>query len=132
MEINDFSIFNTDNRCYRPKSSLINTEKLNKYIDNNFNSYEFTIKKKNNKSLVEECKNKALEENKSMFLVSDLSKLGSNFKYNCLIPKTNKECDFNNIQNLFKPFNDLINDLFGNKRLRIFKSISIVFASNCI
>ena len=46
MEINDFSIFNTDNRCYRPKSSLINTEKLNKYIDNNFNSYEFTIKKK--------------------------------------------------------------------------------------
>ena len=74
MEINNFSIFNTDNKCYEPKSSLTGTKELNKFVNDNFNSYKFEIKENSeNKSLVEECKYKALEKNKSGFIVSDLS-----------------------------------------------------------
>jgi len=127
MEINNFSIFNTDNKCYRPKSSLTDTKELDKYIIDNFNSYKLEIKNNSeNKSLVEECKNKALEENKSVFIISDLSreKKGSNFNYNCLIPKANKLCDFNDIENLLKPFNNLINDLFGSNLERTPESIT--------
>ena len=127
MEINNFSIFNTDNKCYRPKSSLLNQEDLNKFVKDNFNSYQFEIKKNSeNKSLVEECKNKALEENKSVFIISDLSRnrKGNNFYYNCLIPKADKLCDFDDIENLLKPFNDLINDLFGSKLERTPTSIT--------
>ena len=118
MEINNFSFFNTDNKCYQPNSSLMNKDDLNKYITDNFNSYNFEVKKNTtNESLVEQCKLKALEENKSVFLISDLSRnfSGQNFNYNCLIPKVNKLCDFGNIENLLKPFNDLINDLFGSQ-----------------
>lgn len=127
MEINNFSIFNTDNKCYRPKSSLTDTKELDKYVIDNFNSYKLEIKNNSeNKSLVEECKNKALEENKSVFIISDLSreKKGSNFNYNCLIPKANKLCDFNDIENLLKPFNNLINDLFGSNLERTPESIT--------
>lgn len=127
MEINNFSIFNTDNKCYRPKSSLLNQEDLNKFITDNFNSCKFEIKKNSeNKSLVEECKNKALEENKSVFIISDLSRnrKGNNFTYNCLIPKADKLYDFNDMINLLKPFNDLINDLFGSKLERTSTSIT--------
>ena len=127
MEINNFSIFNTDNKCYEPKSSLTGTKELNKFVNDNFNSYKFEIKNNSeNKSLVEECKNKALEKNKSVFIVSDLSreKKGNNFSYDCLIPKADKLCDFNDIENLLKPFNDLINDLFGSKLERTPNSIT--------
>ena len=127
MEINNFSIFNTDNKCYRPKSSLLNQEDLDKFITDNFYSSKFEIKKNSeNKSLVEECKNKALEENKSVFIISDLSRnrKGNNFTYNCLIPKADKLCDFDDIENLLKPFNDLINDLFGSKLERTPTSIT--------
>ena len=127
MEINNFSIFNTDNKCYRPKSSLTDTKELDKYVIDNFNSYKLEIKNNSeNKSLVEECKNKALEENKSVFIISDLSreKKGSNFNYKCLIPKANKLCDFNDIENLLKPFNNLINDLFGSNLERTPESIT--------
>ena len=127
MEINNFSIFNTDNKCYRPKSSLLNQEDLDKFITDNFYSSNFEIKKNSeNKSLVEECKNKALEENKSVFIISDLSRnrKGDNFTYNCLIPKADKSCDFNTIINLLQPFNDLINDLFGSKLERTSTSIT--------
>lgn len=128
MEINNFSIFNTDNKCYRPKSSLTGTEELNKFVNDNFNSYKFEIKNNSeNKSLVEECKNKALEKNKSVFIVSDLSreKKGNNFSYDCLIPKADKLCDFDDIENLLKPFNDLINDLFGSNLERTPQSITM-------
>tara|TARA_Y100000385_G_scaffold281385_1_gene334104 strand:- start:314 stop:1297 length:984 start_codon:yes stop_codon:yes gene_type:complete len=123
MEINNFSIFNTDNKCYRPKSSLMNTDKLNEYILDNFTTYNFDIKNNSgseNINLVEECKNMALRENKSLFITTDLTRYnkGNDFKYKCLIPKTNKSCEFDNIENLLKPFNDLINDLFGDKSQR--------------
>lgn len=123
MEINDFSIFNTDNKCYRPKSSLMDTNKLNEYILDNFTSYNFDIKNNfgsENINLVEECKNMALRENKSLFITTDLTRYnkGNDFKYKCLIPKTNKACEFDNIENLLKPFNKLINDLFGYKSQR--------------
>lgn len=120
MEINNFSIFNTDNKCYEPKSSLADTTELNKYIGNNFERFNFVINNDGNGSLVETCKNKALEKNKPLFLITNLSreKIGNNnFKYDCLIPLVNKICDFSNIENLlkpFEPFNTLIDDLFGS------------------
>tara|TARA_B100000780_G_C21108929_1_gene447979 strand:+ start:796 stop:1782 length:987 start_codon:yes stop_codon:yes gene_type:complete len=117
MEINNFSFFNTDNKCYRPKTELSNKEDLNKYIDDNFTIHNFPIKKNTNanESLVEECKLQALKENKGVFLISDLDFSEKQLKYNCLIPKVNKLCDNANMENLLQPLNDLINDLFGNK-----------------
>lgn len=64
---------------------------------------------------VEECKSAALENNKDFFLVTDFS--NADQKTACLIPKVNKMCDFNNIENLVKPFTDVINEIFETSPL---------------
>lgn len=119
MEITDFSYFNTDNKCYEPKQEL-NTEALNTYIEDNFDIYNYEIKKSSSSgSNLDACKKKALAENKSLFLVSNTvaNSVSKNLKYDCLIPKKEKIYSISNIDNLLKPFNDLINDLFGNNLL---------------
>jgi hypothetical protein len=120
MEITNFSYFNTDNKCYQPKQEL-NTEKdLNAYVANNFDVYNYEIKKSSaSVSNVDLCKKKALAENKSLFLVGNASvdAATQSATYDCLIPKRDKIYTTGNINNLLKPFNDLINDLFGNNQL---------------
>ena len=117
MEINDYSYYNTDNKCYQPKREFSDENKLKEYIDNNFHSEKFNIEKTIDKSILSKCKNKAIDNNKDFFLVSDASieKNTNQFTYNCLIPKKDKACDFVNLDNFLKPFNTIINDLFGHK-----------------
>ena len=115
MEVNNFSYFNSDDKCYQPKSELNNQSNLNNFIKDNFekNTYEIS-EDTSTENYLEECKNKAIEKQKSLFLVTDLSKnsLGK-INYNCLIPKRNGLCNSGKLEDLLKPFNDLINELFG-------------------
>tara|TARA_X000000368_G_scaffold304456_2_gene242795 strand:+ start:2208 stop:3194 length:987 start_codon:yes stop_codon:yes gene_type:complete len=119
MEQDSFSYFNTDNKCYDPKWELNDSNKLNEFIDDKFDTYKYEIRDEKNQ--INKCKLKAIEKNKKFFLISDLSRnrLGSNLTYNCLIPKVDKLCSSNNINDLLRPFNDLINDLFSTNDSRI-------------
>ena len=130
MEINNFSIFTTDDKCYQNQNILndeqVNDEQdLNDFLLDKFDSHTFQLS--SNDNLVEECKNKAVNKNKSIFLITDLSRqtVGGNFEYKCLIPKENKLCDFNDLKNLLKPFNDLINELFGSNSNKLFNKYQI-------
>jgi hypothetical protein len=120
MEITNFSYFNTDNKCYEPKQELNAEKDLNAYVAKHFDVYNYDIKKSSpSESNVDMCKKKALSENKSLFLVGNASVNVANQSatYDCLIPKKDKIYTTGNIDNLLKPFNDLINDLFGNNQL---------------
>tara|TARA_B100000424_G_scaffold267075_1_gene259224 strand:+ start:452 stop:1456 length:1005 start_codon:yes stop_codon:yes gene_type:complete len=112
MDNNNFTIFNSKPECYPHIMSEIS---LNNFLAQNFTPYTQTLN--NNMNPIEYCENKALENNKPFFLISDLSNNNNNndITYKCYIPKVNKICEFsnNNIENLFLPFNRLINDLFG-------------------
>lgn len=120
MEITNFSYFNTDSKCYEPKQELNMEKDLNDYVAKNFDVYNYEIKKSSSSaSNVELCKKKAIAENKSLFLVGNASvdPTKQSATYDCLIPKKDKIYTTGNIDNLLKPFNDLINDLFGNNQL---------------
>ena len=93
MEITNFSYFNTDNKCYEPKEGLNNEVDLNVFIAKNFHVHELDLKKGSpSLSNVDGCKQKALEGNKSLFLVGNASVDADtkSVKYDCLIPKVDK------------------------------------------
>ena len=115
MEVNNFSYFNSDNKCYQAKSELNIESKLKNFIENKFDKYSYEIREDSSvENYLDGCKKKAIEKQKSLFLVTDVKKdsLGR-IKYNCLIPKTKGLCSSGKLEDLLKPFNDLINDLFG-------------------
>lgn len=112
MEINNFSTYNSDNKCYKLKLNNSNKDQLNIDISNYFSVHPFTIKNtSNNENLLKQCESKALEENKSFFVITDVFKnKNGNLDYNCLIPRVDKS--YNNFNSLLKPLDDLINNLF--------------------
>tara|TARA_Y100001970_G_scaffold21860_2_gene25100 strand:+ start:1210 stop:2286 length:1077 start_codon:yes stop_codon:yes gene_type:complete len=122
---NNFSYFSNDNKCY---SNTQNND-LSNNMDSSFNKYTYIIDTTNATDIrdpINACKEKAIEEQTKMFVVSDMEKATPRtFSYNCYIP--NKEylnsCSIDTFgdrfntsvtQSLFKPFNDLLNHLFYN------------------
>ena len=104
-------MYTTDNRCYQPKSTLLNKTNLDDYFDISFIITNNTW----NENKVQDCKSKAMLQNKSFFMTTDVSNnINGNLTYKCLIPKTNKLYTNNSIHNIFQPFDNFINDLFGN------------------
>tara|TARA_B100001175_G_scaffold317786_1_gene336428 strand:+ start:1320 stop:2282 length:963 start_codon:yes stop_codon:yes gene_type:complete len=120
MEVNNFSYFNSDNKCYQPKSQLNIESRLNGFIREKFDKYSYELREDSSvDNYLEECKNKAIEKQKSLFLVTDVKKDSQGIiNYNCLIPKTSGLCSSGKLEDLLKPFNDLINNLFGDVNFR--------------
>lgn len=113
MRYDNLFPYKTDGSCYNVKNELFNDQSLNAFLEEHYNKQQFNIPDDGN---IEECKNMALTDNKDYFLISDLSKnVTNNLTYNCYIPKTNPKCDFKNLGNLIKPFNDILNDLLGKE-----------------
>lgn len=120
MEINNFSYFNSDNKCYKGISDNLDLkEDFYIYIDDIEDDIE-------NPNLIDKCKSRAIESNKDFFLLTDLSLSSgsSKSKYKCLIPKANKICDFSNLENLIQPFNSVLNRVFGSNDNRTIKTIT--------
>ena len=125
-----FKYYETDNYCYDINSSFNIVEGsfstlnqlttdicINQFISGNFiQSTENIIsaQSKPNRSLVSNCEDRAIANNKSMFLITDLSYNSSNnnLTYKCLLPKINI-CSNDTINNLIQPYNELINNLLG-------------------
>ena len=122
---NNFSYFSNDNKCYSNTQNNV----LSNNMDSSFNKYTYIIDKTNaidEHDPINACKEKAIEEQTKMFVVSDMEKATpKTFSYNCYIP--NKEylnsCSIDTFgdrfnesvtESLFKPFHDLLNDLFYN------------------
>jgi hypothetical protein len=118
MVLNNYSFFQAqDNKCYKPHGSFDSEILLDDFLSNNFHDFDFYIQD-NYDNKVRQCENKAFEYDKSLFIVTDLSKNQGKdfFTYKCLIPKVENSC--NNIENLITPFTTLINDLFGEQNNR--------------
>jgi len=118
IDTDNFFYFKSENKCY---NSMLTGSSLNTFINDNFDIRNFKINQDStNKSLIEDCQNWALESNKDFFLITDASiNVGltgaGTVNYNCLIPKVDKKCDFNKLDNLLSPFNNVLNDLFGER-----------------
>lgn len=108
---NNYSTYLSDNKCYK---SVKKKNELTQFIDNNFNKYEYVASSIN---MLNNCENKAREQNKDFFLISDFEVNNNIKKYSCLIPKVNHGCHYDGLDKLFKPFNDLLDQLFGSKSL---------------
>ena len=100
---NNFSYFESDNKCYNSK---LDDASNNSYLDNNFESYTYNLLTSQN-LFINDCKDKAINNNKDFFLVTDFD---SNFRnYKCLIPKASSHCDISNISEFLIPYNKIIN-----------------------
>lgn len=111
FSLNNYSTYLSDNKCYK---SIKKNGELTEFINNNFDKYQYVASSIN---MLNNCENKARELNKDFFLVSDFEVINNMNKYSCLIPKVNHGCHYNGLDKLFKPFNDLLDQLFGSKSL---------------
>ena len=98
----NFSYFESDNKCYNSK---LEQENANNYLDSNFDSYTYNLLT-SQELFINDCKNKAIESNKDFFLVGDFDK--NTRRYKCLIPKKSSNCDISNISSFLTPYNEII------------------------
>lgn len=116
--------FKNDGKCY---------SKINTLSDNSFNSYfdkyEYVSTYNN---IINDCKNKANEQQKEFFLISDVKKLGNDIKYTCYIPTVKSNCENNTLESLFKPFSEMIDTIFGNKDIIGNRGGTIINKNNII
>ena len=120
MEINSYSHYKTDNKCYN-KLNSVDTN----FMDKNFEKKYYQIADNPDGSYLKDCKNEAIRQNKSVFFVNDLSinNLGK-YGYNCYLPSGDFLCNTGKTSDLFKPFNDLINGLLGIDTARLSTDIT--------
>ena len=95
-------------------NNIFDDTSLNNYIEDNYNSHPLPI----NNDTVNECRNKAIENNKDYFLLKGIS---SNqvpnsdnvdvFQTSCLIPKYDSKCDMSNLGQFLEPINDKVKEL---------------------
>ena len=116
--------FNSDNKCYSNKFD--NDNSLNQYLDDNFTKKNYNLILDD--PAIEKCQAHAIKNDKRYFLVSDFSNVNNNFTLNCYFPKDSAYCDksidikngnnlgdYNNLGDLFRPFNNIIDGLFNNE-----------------
>ena len=105
--------FSVDRSFYT--NNIFDEVSLNNYIRDNYNSHPLPI----NNQTVNECRTKAIENNKDYFLLRDIS---SNQGYNdnvdefqtfCLIPKYDSKCDMSNLGQFLEPINDKVKELIN-------------------
>ena len=105
--------------CYQLNSTFKtdnNNMDLDDFLNNNFIlEKDISIQTDSNNPL-KKCINKASENHKDFFLVTNLNYNNSNkeFLYDCYIPKQDQKCDFSNISELVNPFNDVLKNLLGH------------------
>ena len=96
-------------------NDIFDDTSLNNYIEDNYYSYLLPV----NNETVNECRTKAIENNKDYFLLRDIS---SNQGYNdnvnkfqtfCLIPKYDSKCDMSNLGQFLEPINDKVKELIN-------------------
>ena len=103
--------------CYKENPNL-NSETdmdLDQFLTTNFetpNTYNLTE--------FQSCVNDAENKSKDFFLVTNLKKNNSdnNLEFDCYIPKIDSNCDFDNIEDLISPYNNVINNLIGDSTIR--------------
>lgn len=108
--LNDY--YKQGDGCY--KHILEDDTPLNTYMEEHFTKKRFENLPFTDAD-INSCKDEAIQANKDFFLISDVSFTGDKKgAYSCYIPKAKAKCDYNNLQNLLDPFNDVINTLLGS------------------
>lgn len=107
--------FSVNRNFNKSDTQLLDDTSLNNYIEDNYYSYLLPI----NNETVNDCRTKAIENNKDYFLLRDIS---SNQGYNdnvdkfqtfCLIPKYDSKCDMSNLGQFLEPINDKVKELIN-------------------
>ena len=117
--MNDLAYFTSDNMCYKGSNDFSELS-FNQYINDNFLEYTKYIKFNDHthSTLVQDCVDTALQEEKDYFLITDISKSSYNdpATYKCLIPKRkNTNCISGNTYiHLIEPVNQLIRVFFSD------------------
>ena len=143
MSVDNYFLYKTDRKCYRINGAdnLFRNDvgevidaSINEFMEEHFIRQNLDAQTEDpddlNNGTIYKCKEKAEENNKDYFLVSNASKDSYNsFKYDCYIPRKNRNC-VNTVKELLDPINNVINDLLGEINKRTFDNIDNKVSSN--
>jgi hypothetical protein len=116
------------------KNNIFDEVSFNNYIEDNYYNYTLPI----NNDTVNDCRKKAIENNKDYFLLSDISSNQEpnsdnvyKFKTNCLIPKYDSKCNMSNLDQFLAPINDKVKELINeNSPISNIYEISVTSFNN--
>ena len=118
-DITNFTYFKSEDKCYNPR--ITPDASLQLFLSDNFTSKVETINStelSTSTSILNSCEEQAIRANKDFFLISDASvnnQYGtSKLNYTCYLPKTDKNWNFSTLENVVKPFNDILSNLFSD------------------
>jgi hypothetical protein len=119
----DIHYFEFDN-CYSALSenqNFSNDTQFKNFLESSFNIYDI--------DKARECESLAIMKKSQFYLLSDLC--NNTLTTNCYIPRIESSNKFSdNIDTLIKPFNDLLDKLFGSETNRFANSVGVEISNN--